>query len=71
MVCYMSVLHKITQCESIYTALGSDSHPPEECDPTIASLPESDGATRKSKKVTSSNRNLRGGTLISVHSYTR
>ena len=62
----------VTQDKIVYnTALGSDSHHPEECDPTIASLSESEGATRKSKKVTSGKRNLRGGTLIIVHSYTR
>ena len=61
----------VTQDKIFYTALGSDSHPPEECDPTIASLPESKEATRKSKKVTSGKRNLKGGTLISVRSYTR
>ena len=61
----------VTQDKIVYTALGSNSHPPEECDPTIASLPESEGATRKSKKVTSGKRNLRCGLSISVRSYIR
>ena len=61
----------VTQDKIVYTALGSDSHPPEECDHPIASLPESDGATGQSKKGISGKRNLRGGTSISVRSYPR
>ena len=62
-------MHAITQGESIYIALGSVSHPPEECDPPTASLPETEGATRKSKKGASSQKNPRGGMLIITRTF--
>ena len=69
MVC--RVLHIIMRGEHIHIALGSNFHPPKECDPTIACLPESKGATMKSKKGASSKRNPRDGMLNTTCSYTR
>ena len=64
-------MHIITQGESIYIALGSVSHPSEECFPPIASLPESEGAIVKFKKDASSKRNPRRGMLVITHIYMR
>ena len=54
----------------MYTASGCVSHPPEECDPPTASLPETGVTTRVSKRGTSSQRNPRGGMLIITCNYT-
>ena len=59
------------QGEHVHIASGSNFHPPKECDPTIACLPESKGATMKSKKGANSKRNPRDGMLNTMCSYTR
>ena len=52
---------------SIYIALGSDSHPPDEFNPPIA-LPKSEGTGVESKKG-SSKRSLRYGVSSIAHNY--
>ena len=54
----------------MHTASGCVSHPPKECDPPTASLPETEVTTRVSKRGTSSQRNPRGGILIITCDYT-
>ena len=58
------LLHVITQGRYMYIASGCVSCPPEECDPSTASLPGTEGATRKFKRGASSHGNPRGGMLI-------
>ena len=53
----------------MYIASGCVSRPPEECDPPTASLPGTEGATRVSKRGISSQRNPRGGMLITACNY--
>ena len=54
----------------MYIASGCVSHPSEECDPPTASVPGTEGATRKSKRGTNSRGNPRGVMLIIACNYT-